>query len=195
LGGDNGTATWVNDAADVVGEADLPGSQAHDAFLWKHGVMTDLGNLGLTSFAYAINSERQVVGHSKISDGTFRAFLWELRGPMIDLNTLIPSHSSLLLTDAQDINERGEIGGLGVPAGCQPGDVATCGHAFLLVPDGDCDSDCEGRIAASQNNAAPAQNAATMKQDGGSPVTPVERFRTMMRQRYQLSGQPAAPRD
>jgi len=34
-----------------------------------------------------------------------------------------------------------------------------------------------------------------MKQDGGSPVSPVERFRTMMRQRYQLSGQPAAPRD
>jgi probable HAF family extracellular repeat protein len=196
LGGDNGEATWINDAGDVVGEADLPGSQAHDAFLWKHGVMTDLGNLGLTSFAYAINSERQVVGHSKISDGTFRAFLWELRGPMIDLNTLIPSHSSLLLTDAQDINERGEIGGLGVPAGCQPGDVVTCGHAFLLVPDGDCDSDCEGRIATSQNNPAPAQNAATMKPGSETLVSPLERFRSQMRQRYHIPGQPAAaPRD
>lgn len=130
LGGDNGAATWINDAGDVVGEADLPGSQLHDAFLWKHGAMTDLGNLGLTSFAFAINSEGQVVGHSKINDGTFRAFLWESGGPMVDLNTLILSNSSLLLTDAEDINDRGEIAGLGVPTGCQPGDVATCGMPF-----------------------------------------------------------------
>ena len=137
----------------------------------------------------------QVVGHSKINDGTFRAFLWENRGPMIDLNTLVPSNSSLLLTDAQDINERGEIAGVGVPAGCQPADFDFCGHAYLLVPDGDCDSDCEGRIAASQNTAAPAQNAAATKQGSESPVSPAERFRSMMRQRYHLPGQAAAPRD
>jgi probable HAF family extracellular repeat protein len=194
LGGNNGSATWINDGGDVVGEADLPGSQAHNAFLWKHGVMTDLGNLGLTSFAWAINSEDQVVGHSKINDGTFRAILWEDGGPMIDLNSLIPSNSSLLLTDAGNINERGEIAGLGVPAGCQPADVGTCGHAYLLIPEGDCNSDCEGRIAASQNNVAPAQFPATMKQ-GSEPVSQVDRFRSEMRQRYHIPGQPAAPRD
>jgi probable HAF family extracellular repeat protein len=195
LGGNNGAATWVNDAGDVVGEADLPGSQAHDAFLWRHGVMTDLGNLGLTSFAFAINAERQVVGHSKVNDGTFRAFLWENRGPMIDLNTLIPSNSSLLLTDALDINERGEIGGLGVPAGCQPADVATCGHAYLLIPDGDCDSDCEQRIAASQSTASPAQPPATMKPSSESLVSPDERFRTMISRRYRLPSPVAVPID
>ena len=75
LGGDNGQATWNNDAGVVVGEADLPGSQVHDAFLWRRGVMTDLGNLGQTSFAFSINSANQVVGHSLLNDGTFRAFL------------------------------------------------------------------------------------------------------------------------
>src|SRR5277367_3693837 len=82
LGGDNGQAIWINDAGEVAGEADLPGSQTHDGFLWKNGVMTDLGNLGQTSFAFDINSEGQIVGHSKINDGTFRAFLWEKGGPM-----------------------------------------------------------------------------------------------------------------
>ena len=113
LGGNNGAATWINDAGDVVGEADLPGSQAHDAFLWKHGVMTDLGNLGQTSFAFGINSERQVVGHSLINDGTFRAFLSEHHGPMIDLNTLIPANSSLLLTDACDLSAIVDVEGIG----------------------------------------------------------------------------------
>ena len=36
----------------VVGVADLPDG-LHNAFLWKHGVMTDLGNLGATSRAHA----------------------------------------------------------------------------------------------------------------------------------------------
>jgi probable HAF family extracellular repeat protein len=195
LGGDNGQASWVNEAGDVVGEADLPGSQVHDAFLWKGGVMIDLGNLGLTSFAFAINSGGQVVGHSRINDGTFRAFLWENSGPMIDLNTLIPSDSSLLLTDAVNINDQGEISGAGVPAGCQPGDVETCGHAFLLIPDGDCDGVCESRITVGQTNAVPAGYPATVKPIGEIPASPAERLRRMMRGRYQLPGQPAAPRD
>ncbi len=200
LGGDNGQATWVNDAGDVVGEADLVGSLVHDAFLWKHGVITDLGNLGRTSFAFAINSRGQVVGHSLSNDGTFRAFLWEDNGPMIDLNALIPRHSSLLLTDAVSINNRGEIAGAGVPAGCQPGDVETCGHALLLIPDGDCDHDNEARIAATQNRiaaerTAAAQYLATTKQANESPLSPVERIRSMMRQRHRLPGQPVAPRD
>ena len=58
--------------------ADLPAG-SHDAFLWKNGVMTDLGNLGVTSFAHAINSKGQVVGASRISrvPSQISAFLWE----------------------------------------------------------------------------------------------------------------------
>jgi len=196
LGGDFGQGIAINDAGEVAGGADLPGDAIHDAFLWRKGVMTDLGNLGLTSYAHAISASGQVVGASRMADGTtVHAFLWENGGPMIDLNTLIPANSSLTLVFAETINKRGEIGGTGVPAGCQPADVATCGHAFLLTPDGDCDDDCEGRIAASQNNAVPVQNAATMQQGSESPVSPIERFRSQMRQRYHLPGQPAAPRD
>ena len=201
LGGDNGGVHSLNDNGEVVGYADLPGSQTHDAFLWRHGVMTDLGNLGRTSAANAINSQRQIVGHSLIDDipGNIRAFVWENGRPIVDLNDLIPQNSPLLLLDATDINERGEIAGVGVPAGCAPTDDLLCGRAFLLIPDGDCDEDNESRFAATQNRiaaerAANAQHPATA-QRADSPLTPIERFRNLMRQRYQLPGQKAVPRD
>jgi len=178
LGGNNGTANWMNDGGDVVGEAQLPGSQLHDGFLWKNGVMTDLGTLAgyPCTNATAINENRQIVGTASDCVNPLHAFLWENGGPVVDLNSLIPSNSSLQLVNAEDINDRGEIGGVGVPAGCPATQVNLCGRAYLLIPDGDCDSDCEGRIAASQNNAAPAQNVATTKQSSESPVSPLERL-------------------
>jgi probable HAF family extracellular repeat protein len=134
LGGTNGQALWVNDAGEVVGEADLPGDQVHDAFFWRNGVMTDLGNLGQTSFAYAINSKSQVVGHSLTNNGDYHAFIWQKGSGMVDLNTLIPANSSLLLRDAYNINDSGVIAGVGLPAGCTDSD--TCGHAYVLTPCG-----------------------------------------------------------
>ena len=119
--------------------------------------MTDLGNLGQTSFAFAINSKRQVVGHSLANDDTFHAFLWENGGPMIDLNVFIPEGSSLQqLTDAININERGEILGVGVPPGVSPKDLEFGGHVFLLVPNGECDDECEASIAIRQNKIVAA---------------------------------------
>jgi probable HAF family extracellular repeat protein len=172
----------------VVGEADFPGDQVHDAFLWKHGVMTDLGNLGQTSFAFAINSGGQVVGHSLINDGTFRAFLWENRGPMIDLNNLISPGSGLTLTEAIYINNRGEIAGTGLLLN---GDV----HAYLLVPNGDCDAGCEGRIAASQNTGPSARALPTMKQRSEPLSSRVNQPRNRLMQRYHIPGRPASPSD
>jgi hypothetical protein len=58
---------------------------------------------------------------------------------MIDLNSLIPPGASLQLTDAFEINERGEIAGMGVPPGCASEDE--CGHAFVLVPVGHGDAE------------------------------------------------------
>jgi len=135
LGGDNGTAVWINDAGEVVGDADVPGSQTHHAFLWRKGVMTDLGTLGDDSHATAVNSKGQVVGYFFVSGRTeppFRhPFIWEKGGSMVDLNSLIPANSGLELVDADNINERGEIVGVGVPARCFPD---FCGHLFLLIP-------------------------------------------------------------
>jgi hypothetical protein len=39
------------------------------------------------------------------------------------------------------------------------------------------------------------ESPVTIKQGSQSPISPVERFRSMMRQRYHAPGQPAAPRD
>jgi probable HAF family extracellular repeat protein len=143
LGGNTGLTNWINDAGEIAGKTDLPGPspQNHDAVLWRNGVMTDLGTLpgDSCSNAYYVNLRGQVVGTSEdqqlcsILVG-HHAFLWENGGPMIDLNTLIPPGSSLELTIAVAINDRGEIAGFGVPVGCSPQDADTCGRAFVLVP-------------------------------------------------------------
>jgi len=59
---------------------------------------------------------------------------------MVDLNTLIPSNSTLELIAADNINERGEVVGVGVPAKCFPD---FCERHFLLIPCAtDDDQDC-----------------------------------------------------
>jgi probable HAF family extracellular repeat protein len=200
FGGDTSEADSLNDAGEVVGVADFPGNQLHDGFIWRDGVMIDLGNLGKTSHAYSINSSSQVVGNSRLSDGiTIHSFLWE-RGDMVDLNDLVSPKSDVVLLDVNAIADSGEILVNGLPAGC--GNEGVCGHAYVLIPDGDCDDDCEGRIAETQsriivsrNDAALAQNPATMKQENEALVAPLERIRSQMRQRYHVPSQPAAPRD
>ena len=144
LGGDNSAAYWVNEVGEVVGVADLPGSQAHDGFLWKNGVLTDLGNFGLSSVAFDINSKGQIVGHSRLVDGTPLAYLWENGGPMIDLNSLI-SPTDLLLTDAYDINDRGEI----VAQAILPNGDA---HIVLLIPCSHGTQGCPNAAAGPQSN-------------------------------------------
>jgi probable HAF family extracellular repeat protein len=191
LGGNNGQANSLNDAGAVVGRADLPGSQAHDAFLWKNGVMTDLGTQDgdRCSNALSINSKDQIVGGSSDCFTFLHAFLWKNGGPIADLNNLVPPGSAVTLSEATFINDSGEITAQGT---LPNGDT----HAFLLIPDGDCDDDCEGRIAASQNNAAIVrQNAATVTERAQSPLSPIERMRNQMRQRYHIPGQPIVPRD
>jgi len=145
LGGNYSFAQGLNDSGEVVGIASLPGDQLFQAFLWQSGVMTDLGTLhgDPCSEAGSINSSGQVVGASQSAAGGCNfytsAFLWENGGPSVDLNDLVPPHSGLFLLGANWINDRGEITGRGVPAGCGDGDI--CGHAFLLIP---CDENHPG---------------------------------------------------
>ncbi len=170
LGGDTGFVNWITDGGEVIGQADLSGpsgSQNHHGFVWRKGVMTDLGSLGDSSHAEGINSAGQIVGRSKVTpDATVQhAFLWENGGPMVDLNTLIPPNSPLLLEEGGNINDRGEIAGRGVPPGCD--DVDACGHAFLLIR---CDSDstCDNQDQTFVPTATPFSTGTKVKRSFSS---------------------------
>lgn len=127
----NNVAWAVNNSGEIVGFSDLAGDTTTHALLWRYGVMTDLGTLpgDVASFAFGINDERQIVGQSCDANGNCRAFLWQ-DGLMTDLNALIPVGSPLFLSQANSINDDGEIAGTGIDSvtGLQPG--------FLAIPCG-----------------------------------------------------------
>jgi len=150
-------ALFVNNRGDVVGASDLPGDATAHGFLWSQGNgMQDLGTLpgDFSTFAVAINDEGQVVGQSCDQSGNCRAFFWQ-GGVMTDLNALVLPGSSLYLTGASDINNRGEIAGYGYDP--STGDTP----AFLAIP---CDAahanvqGCEGQ-AESAGVDGPAERA------------------------------------
>ena len=198
LGGDSGQAFSVNDAGEVVGKANLPGvlgcdqfnTPAH-AFLWKHGVMTDLGTPAgdLCSFALAINARHQVVGEGWDCNNELppfgRAFLSEDGEPAVDLNTLIPPNPGLQLTTAPYINDPGEIAALGTLSN---GDL----HAFVLIPCDENHAEVEGcdysevEVADSETVAPPPPYSAAPR----SPVNPLSQLRTS-RNRQSGTPQPA----
>lgn len=103
------------------------------ATLWCDGNVTNLGYLSERehgSEAFGMNDFGQVVGRS-IGDvgptfGVANAFLWE-DGPMKNLNYLIDANSNWGLWEAWDINNAGQIVGMGrSPSGHE--------EAFLLTP-------------------------------------------------------------
>jgi probable HAF family extracellular repeat protein len=205
LGGENGTTNWINDRGDIAGKADLsgPAPQNHDAVLWTNGKMIDLGVLSgdSCSNAYYVNSHGQVVGTSEnrelCSIGVGQhAFLWQQGGPMVDLNTLISPGSSLRLTYAVAINNRGEIAGFGVPAACAPQDYELCGHAYILIPCG------AGEVCS--NLTLPGADAlpsivplfsARPAGTNAAAARPPERLKNPWRRKLHLPGPHAVPSD
>ena len=132
---------WLTENGDVVGGADYPGDMIRHAFLWKKGVMSDLGTTyhecsTSGSVALGVNSKVQIVGNSWCDDIAAAGFLWENGGPMVDLNTLVSSNAGMYLFGAQNINDRGEISGLGFLP--ESGEV----HGFLLIPCGEGTAGC-----------------------------------------------------
>jgi probable HAF family extracellular repeat protein len=124
LGGTDSTANWINDRGAVVGGSDTVNDTAKHAFEFNQGRMTDLGTLGgLDSVAAAINDQGAVVGASLTSTGALHGFI-EVRGRMVDLNSLIPAQSGFVITNAQDINDRGQIVAQGYKTSSPNADLA-----------------------------------------------------------------------
>ena len=119
----------INNLGQITGGSDLSGDQVQHAFLWQKGVMQDLGTLPGDSFSFgdSINNLGQVVGYSCDVNFTCSAVLWE-NGKIVDLNTLIPSSSSLVLNYAGTINDLGFIAGYAVDQS------ANSSPAFVLIP-------------------------------------------------------------
>jgi probable HAF family extracellular repeat protein len=124
LGTLGGTVSWayaINNKGSVTGFANLPGDTAFHAFLWRKGVMTDLGTLGgpNSTDLFYFNERDEVVGASDTSTpdlfgedfcgfGTYLAcapFLWR-NGVMSQLPTLGGNNGQ-----ATSINNRGLVVG------------------------------------------------------------------------------------
>ena len=118
----------INNRGNVVGFSDLPGDGPtfaganFQAFYWSrktflcNGKMKtgtcDLGVLAgnQNSEALGINERDQVVGVSFNGTASPAAFIWQ-DGVMTNLNSLVAPGTTLVLTDAQEINDRGVITG------------------------------------------------------------------------------------
>lgn len=134
---ENGTLTQYPELTTFAGvnNFDQMVGWVHDAFndeavLWDNGEVTMLGYLGSGyhhSSASAINDRGQIVGTS--ADGGYDnelSFIWEY-GQIYDLNDLIiNSIDGLILTNARDINNSGQIVGTAELNGVR--------HGFLLDP-------------------------------------------------------------
>lgn len=159
LGGSYATGEWINDVGEAIGYSSIAGDQTIHAFAWKNGVMTDLGLVegDNASNAFGINAAGQIVGQSWFWDGqkvtASHAFLWERRGPMVDLNTVMSNLTDLNLFEADFITDRGWI----VARGWKPnGDV----HTAILVPEDD-DAGAESILAG--NAAEPVSLGASKR--------------------------------
>jgi probable HAF family extracellular repeat protein len=109
LGGVESYANGINNRGIVVGDSLTANDAAQHAFVDSWGKMTDLGTLGgQDSLGSAINDQGVVVGSSLTSASVKHGFI-EQHGRMVDLNSLIPSGSGLVITAATGINDRGQI--------------------------------------------------------------------------------------
>ena len=144
LWGKNGTASQlldygtfalafgINDRGQIVGLVGSPDSPGFSVALWQNSAITNLGTLGdFAAIGSGINNKGQVVGSTLDSSFNWvHAFIWQ-DGVMTALSTLFPEESNLFPTMANQINERGQIVGMGtVLSGPHEGET----HAFLATP-------------------------------------------------------------
>lgn len=98
----NGYATAMNNNGDVL-ILETRGDSSR-TLLWRHGALTDLGDLGgALTMGRDINDAGQVVGWAQTASGDYHPFLWE-GGVMTDLSAFTGSFGA-----AVAINEAGAI--------------------------------------------------------------------------------------
>jgi probable HAF family extracellular repeat protein len=135
FGGEEGYASGINAAGQVIGEAHDSDCSPH-AFLWSNGTKQDLAVKAWFSAPFAINNRGQVVGYEASGDV---GFLWEqgrLRdlplpnglptdindeGQIIGWDTLWEDGQITELgIDANDLNDNGQVIGTLEPDGTSP---------------------------------------------------------------------------
>jgi probable HAF family extracellular repeat protein len=140
LGGPTSVAYGINDGGEVVGSSDIVAAsgQPFHAFIWSSAAgMVDMGALGgsTRSVAFDINNAGQAVGYSELPAGR-HAFIYTRTNGMSDLNDLVPG-SGWIFQEAQAINNRGQIVGIGIFES-DPDHQ----RAFMLTPDNAGPSPC-----------------------------------------------------
>ena len=139
----------ISNRGQIAGEVGSADGTTFYAAVWQNGADGAVTNLGVlpgdfAAFATGINNRGQVVGNNFDSNFNWsHGFIWQ-DGVMTDLNKLIPEDSNLYIISASNINDRGQISGMGtVLTGPHAGDI----HAYLLTP-------TDGRIGASMADFA-----------------------------------------
>ena len=133
LGAGN-VAFAINDKAQVTGVSVLPDGVNTHAFLWTLGTgMQDLGTLpgDNISAGLGMNNVGDIAGASIAGPdpltGVPKAVIWH-NGVITDLNTVVPTDTSLFLLTAFTINDAGQVAGFGL-------DLNTFEvHGFVATP-------------------------------------------------------------
>src|SRR5690606_34485829 len=125
-GGTQSIGASINANGTVVGISDVTGGLVHPV-LWTSDGVQDLGLIpsGISGFATGINDFGQVIGTNKTITGERKAVMYN-NGSVINLNSLIPADSGWELNAGLDINNAGQIIGMGTYNGRSVG--------FLLTP-------------------------------------------------------------
>lgn len=124
LGGRFAHANHINDRGEIVGYSTMlsggaaPAYNKGRAFYWSNGVMKNLGTFGDDySDANGINNRGQIVGETfdpcpdpDVPCRTGRGWISNGGGPIVDLNTLIPSNSGYTIIAGGYITDDGVIG-------------------------------------------------------------------------------------